>query len=89
MARLPGFRTGHVPASIIKQRFKEDLKSDVVEAVRNLTGGNGADLCVARAVASLPTLVELCGPLTATGGLMIFPKGSGWEAERRAAEPRA
>ena len=27
-ARLPGFRRGHVPASIIRQRFKEDLKSD-------------------------------------------------------------
>ncbi len=33
MARLPGFRSGHVPASIIRQRFKEDLKSDVVEAL--------------------------------------------------------
>jgi trigger factor len=33
VARLPGFRRGHVPASIIRQRFKEDLKSDVVEAL--------------------------------------------------------
>jgi trigger factor len=33
MARLPGFRRGHVPASIIRQRFKEELKSDVVEAL--------------------------------------------------------
>jgi trigger factor len=33
MARLPGFRRGHVPASIIRQRFKEDLKSDVVEVL--------------------------------------------------------
>ena len=33
VARLPGFRTGHVPATIIRQRFKEDLKSDVVEAL--------------------------------------------------------
>ncbi len=33
VARLPGFRAGHVPASIIRQRFKEDLKSDVVEAL--------------------------------------------------------
>lgn len=32
-ARLPGFRAGHVPASIIKQRFAEDLKSEVVEAL--------------------------------------------------------
>ena len=33
VARLPGFRAGHVPSSIIRQRFKEDLKSDVVEAL--------------------------------------------------------
>ena len=33
VAKLPGFRAGHVPASIIRQRFKEDLKSDVVEAL--------------------------------------------------------
>jgi trigger factor len=33
VARLPGFRAGHVPPSIIRQRFKEDLKSDVVDAL--------------------------------------------------------
>jgi trigger factor len=33
VARLPGFRKGHVPASMIRQRYKEDLKSDVVEAL--------------------------------------------------------
>src|SRR3981081_3331348 len=33
MSRLPVFRRGHVPASIIRQRFAEDLKSDVVEAL--------------------------------------------------------
>lgn len=32
-ARLPGFRTGHVPASVIKQRFGDGLKSDVAEAL--------------------------------------------------------
>jgi trigger factor len=32
-ARLPGFRAGHVPASIIKQRFGDGLKNDVVEAL--------------------------------------------------------
>lgn len=31
LARLPGFRRGHVPASIIRQRFSEDIKSDVVD----------------------------------------------------------
>jgi trigger factor len=33
VARLPGFRAGHAPASLIRQKFKEDLKSDVVEAL--------------------------------------------------------
>jgi trigger factor len=33
LARLPGFRKGHVPASIIRQRFAEEIKSDVVEAL--------------------------------------------------------
>ncbi len=32
-ARLPGFRAGHVPASIIKQRFGDSLKNDVAEAL--------------------------------------------------------
>jgi trigger factor len=32
-ARLPGFRAGHVPASIIRQRFGEGLKNDVAEAL--------------------------------------------------------
>ena len=30
VARLPGFRAGHVPASIIKQRFKEQILHDVL-----------------------------------------------------------
>ncbi|HZU44524.1 MAG TPA: trigger factor [Terriglobales bacterium] len=33
MARLPGFRRGHVPATIIRQRFAEDIKTEVVEAL--------------------------------------------------------
>jgi trigger factor len=31
VARLPGFRRGHVPASIIRQRFSQDITSEVVE----------------------------------------------------------
>jgi len=33
VARLPGFRAGHVPPTIIKQRFSEEIKTDVVEAL--------------------------------------------------------
>ena len=33
VARLPGFRTGHVPPSIIRRRFSEEIKTDVVEAL--------------------------------------------------------
>ncbi|MBV8052247.1 MAG: trigger factor [Acidobacteriaceae bacterium] len=33
LARLPGFRRGHIPASIIRQRFGEDIKTEVVDAL--------------------------------------------------------
>jgi trigger factor len=33
VARIPGFRSGHVPASIIRQRFSEQIKTDMVEAL--------------------------------------------------------
>jgi trigger factor len=32
-ARIPGFRTGKVPANIIKQKFAEDINSEVIEAL--------------------------------------------------------
>jgi trigger factor len=33
LARLPGFRRGKVPASVVRQRFPEDIRSEVVEAL--------------------------------------------------------
>ncbi len=33
VARIPGFRRGHVPASIIRQRFSEEIKTDMVDAL--------------------------------------------------------
>jgi trigger factor len=33
LARIPGFRQGHAPASIIRQRFSEDIKTDVAESL--------------------------------------------------------
>lgn len=31
VARIPGFRQGKVPASVVRQRFADDIKSEVVE----------------------------------------------------------
>ena len=31
LARLPGFRRGRVPSTLIRQRFAEDIKTDIVE----------------------------------------------------------
>lgn len=33
VARLPGFRRGKVPSTVIKQRFAEEIKSEVVESL--------------------------------------------------------
>jgi trigger factor len=33
LARIPGFRRGHVPASVIRQRFKQEIHNDVVDAL--------------------------------------------------------
>jgi 16S rRNA (guanine527-N7)-methyltransferase len=44
-----------------------------------------ADLCVARAVAPLPALVELCAPLVKAHGLLAFPKSGDVQSECDAA----
>ncbi len=33
LARIPGFRQGHVPASVVRQRFKQEIQNDVVDAL--------------------------------------------------------
>jgi len=33
LARVPGFRAGKVPASVVRQRFAKEIKDDVVEAL--------------------------------------------------------
>jgi trigger factor len=33
LARIPGFRRGHVPASLIRQRFSQEIQSEVLEAL--------------------------------------------------------
>jgi 16S rRNA (guanine527-N7)-methyltransferase len=46
------------------------------ELGRQKTWRDAADLVLARAVAPLPTLVELCAPLARRGGLLALPKGA-------------
>jgi len=50
---------------------------------------DGADLCLARAVAPMPTLVELCAPLVRPGGFMVFPKGRDAAGETESAHASA
>lgn len=33
VARIPGFRPGHAPASIVRTRFREDIKGEVVQTL--------------------------------------------------------
>jgi 16S rRNA (guanine527-N7)-methyltransferase len=48
-----------------------------------------ADACVARAVAPLAVLVELCAPLVRTGGVLVFPKSGNVDPEIAEAEVAA
>ncbi|MGI8968310.1 MAG: 16S rRNA (guanine(527)-N(7))-methyltransferase RsmG [Chloroflexota bacterium] len=57
------------------------LTARAEEAGRRGDLRDAANLTVARAVAALPTLLELCAPLTRTGGLMIFPKSGDVQRE--------
>ena len=33
LARIPGFRSGHAPPSVIRQRFKQEIQNDVIDAL--------------------------------------------------------
>ena len=33
MARIPGFRPGHAPTSIVRRHFKEDIRNEVVQTL--------------------------------------------------------
>jgi len=48
---------------------------------RNLDYRAQFDIVTARAVASLPALIELCTPFLRLGGIAMFPKGDQIEAE--------
>jgi trigger factor len=33
VARIPGFRPGHAPASLVRRRFDEDIRNEVVQSL--------------------------------------------------------
>jgi 16S rRNA (guanine527-N7)-methyltransferase len=76
------------------QHMIETLKLDGVAAVHGRAEELGHDrhyrgqfgLATARAVASLPALMELCLPLLTIGGWAVFPKGAEIEGELAEAE---
>jgi 16S rRNA (guanine527-N7)-methyltransferase len=74
-------------ARLLEQCARElGLRNVTVHALRAEDAGRGplrdaADVVTARAVAELRVLLEYTAPLTATGGLMALPKGSGAQAE--------
>jgi 16S rRNA (guanine527-N7)-methyltransferase len=67
--------------SVISLRAEEIGKMDQYR--------DAADLCLARAVSALPSLIELCAPLVKVGGLMAFPKSGDVKAECESAEQAA
>ncbi len=74
--------------TFLKEVIKE-LKLEAISAVHSRAEDFGAkaeyrerfDVSVARAVASLPVLLEYCLPLVKTGGIFIAMKGSNMEEE--------
>jgi 16S rRNA (guanine527-N7)-methyltransferase len=92
----PAWRVRLIESVAKKARFLEETVAylgltnvDVVSERAEVAGGNpvyrdDADLCTARAVASLSVLVEWCAPLVRPGGRLLFPKSGGLSEELRA-----
>jgi 16S rRNA (guanine527-N7)-methyltransferase len=55
------------------------------EVARREPWRDGADLCLARAVAPLPRLIELCAPLVRERGWLVLPKSGDLDTEVRMA----
>lgn len=52
------------------------IRARAEEAALDTSLRDSADLCMARAVASLPVLIEWCAPFVEPGGWLLFPKSS-------------
>jgi 16S rRNA (guanine527-N7)-methyltransferase len=79
-----GFLAEVVEALALTDVTVLNQRAEVVGADR--TRREAADLCLARAVAPLPSLLELCAPLVRVSGWLVFPKGGKAREEVRAAE---
>jgi 16S rRNA (guanine527-N7)-methyltransferase len=83
-------------ATFLKE-IVERLALDNIEVVNaraeTFAAGAGArdsmDVCCARAVGSLPSLIELCAPLVRRGGVLVFPRSGVLAAEIEAASTAA
>lgn len=95
-ALLPGARLHLIEplkkrATLLEEMARDlDLPNVTVYAERGEEAGRGplrdrADLVTARAVASLPELLEYVAPLCHTEGTIVLPKGSRLESELPAA----
>ena len=94
----PGLRYTLIESIAKKARFLDEaaralklpltvLNARAEEVGRDPDHREAYDLVTARAVAALPTLVELTLPLLRVGGLALFPKGAGAVEETEAAHP--
>ena len=62
-----------------------DIRTGRIETEANQTKLGHVDIVSARAVAPLPRLIDLAGPLFSAGTLGLFPKGREADAELAAA----
>lgn len=91
---LPHLRVALIEATLKKCRFLEEVAGELglggraqvlprraEEVGRDAAHRERYDVVAARAVAPLPTLLELCAPLCRVGGLVLAPKGARAEEE--------
>ncbi|HLJ69140.1 MAG TPA: 16S rRNA (guanine(527)-N(7))-methyltransferase RsmG [Chloroflexota bacterium] len=90
----PGMRLVLIDSVAKKTRFLRNLAGELELANLDVVTGraeerasagghyrDSADVCTARAVAALPTLIELCAPFIKPGGRLVLPKSAPLEEE--------
>lgn len=74
--------------ALVRELALEDVEVKAARAEDLATTAplrDSADLCMARAVAPLPTLLELCAPFVCPGGMLLLPKIGALDAELKSA----